>query len=442
MRRGRMASTRSAILYQNLSETVTLIDIPTSIALTAKYEPNLDVLLSSEPPQEPYPSTEPKSERAKANVAKTIGSATESFPTDLLQQALAEIRENHHNGWCFERKISPFQSRVHGKKRKHCSIKQRPPMLVAEEEPDLAVMRRWTRVCAALAVGSVFHLSGNLSSLSDMPDIESQNACIVSNPSPQISKISVPSTEHGYFVPPNASFCMSKITEESASTFSSAVLTLHPNPSPTAGVGQFDLVLLDPPWDNRSVRRSRKYHTISLNEDPMNVIEGMLHPHIAVGALLACWITNKTQVRKAVVKAFDTWDVEIVEEWAWLKTTIHGVPVTDIGGHWRKPYEILLVGRRIDKAYKSLERPTTAQLTRRVLIAVPDLHSRKPCLKELLESLLFNRNEYRALEIFARSLTAGWCSWGNEVLKYNWEGCWSRQECKEVRNAAALDLDG
>ncbi len=34
-------------------------------------------------------------------------------------------------------------------------------------------------------------------------------------------------------------------------------------------------------------------------------------------------------------------------------------------------------------------------------------------------------SDYQALEIFARNLTAGWWSCGDEVLKFNWEGCWT-----------------
>ena len=57
-------------------------------------------------------------------------------------------------------------------------------------------------------------------------------------------------------------------------------------------------------------------------------------------------------------------------------------------------------------------------------MSVPDLHSRKPCLKELIETLLLDANHYRALEVFARHLVAGWWSWGDECLKFNWEGNW------------------
>jgi N6-adenosine-specific RNA methylase IME4 len=62
-------------------------------------------------------------------------------------------------------------------------------------------------------------------------------------------------------------------------------------------------------------------------------------------------------------------------------------------------------------------------VVRRVVAAVPDLHSRKPCLKELFE-LLHMPADYQAVEIFARNLTAGWHSWGDEAILFNWDGFW------------------
>jgi hypothetical protein len=62
---------------------------------------------------------------------------------------------------------------------------------------------------------------------------------------------------------------------------------------------------------------------------------------------------------------------------------------------------------------------------RRVIAAVPDIHSRKPCLKTLLEPYLVDSNDYSALEVFSRYLVSKWMSWGNEVLKYNWDGYWA-----------------
>ena len=63
-----------------------------------------------------------------------------------------------------------------------------------------------------------------------------------------------------------------------------------------------------------------------------------------------------------------------------------------------------------------------------MIAAVPDVHSRKPCLKSLIEEAFeFKAGEYRALEVFARGLVAGWWSWGDECLRFQWEGWWCEE---------------
>lgn len=148
---------------------------------------------------------------------------------------------------------------------------------------------------------------------------------------------------------------------------------------------------------------------------------------------IACWITNKAATHQAVLGTqglFETWGVQLVEEWIWCKVTTRGEPVTEVAGIWRKPYEVCLIGqRRTDAA--SLDHHTPQ---RRVIFGVPDLHSRKPCLKDLAARLLFGNEEERqesrdcaALELFARYAVAGWMSWGLEANKYNHRDWWVDQ---------------
>jgi N6-adenosine-specific RNA methylase IME4 len=143
--------------------------------------------------------------------------------------------------------------------------------------------------------------------------------------------------------------------------------------------------------------------------------------------LVGIWITNKPAVRETVLGEhglFATWGVALVEEWLWLKTTVAGEPVGPLDSAHRKPYEVFLLGRRRRTTTGSAPPPTPpALVVRKVVVAVPDLHSRKPCLKALIDPMV-GFAQYRALEIFARHLVAGWWSWGNECVKFNWEGCW------------------
>ena len=198
---------------------------------------------------------------------------------------------------------------------------------------------------------------------------------------------------------------------------------------------KFDLILFDPPWPNRSVKRTHKtanstYSTAPSLEEIYQLLMGMdLDVLMADSCLVPIWITNKPAVRDLVLGEnglFDCWGVELIEEWVWLKTTVHGEPVTPIDSVWRKPYEILLLGRkRKQYSVPSRDLPQThPQIPRKVMISVPDLHSRKPCLKELLELYVHDASSYRALEIFARHLVAGWWSWGDECIKFNARQYW------------------
>ncbi|KAH0238242.1 MT-A70-domain-containing protein, partial [Aureobasidium melanogenum] len=72
---------------------------------------------------------------------------------------------------------------------------------------------------------------------------------------------------------------------------------------------------------------------------------------LANEGVIAIWITNKPAVRDLVLGEdglFDSWDVQLEEEWLWIKTTTEGEPVSSLDALWRKPYEVLLVGRKHD----------------------------------------------------------------------------------------------
>lgn len=417
----------TAILYQNTEKTITLLDIPTSISLAFRGTPTAPhrEIYSALPPQVPYPSTEPKSDRARANVMRIMGSSSR-FPTTLLRDALDEVKRNHGGPCCLPRRIAPFSvstSCGRGGKRKFMDEKG----WGGEMEPSIQIPTddgRWrrgeTRNGRALSKTHREHF----------PDVGAIARRLVHNPSSVPLPISIGTAVQTYSIPPQTAFYLTNIDKSSISDFSTAAQSSLSTPTASAGPGQFDFILLDPPWDNSSVKRAGRYNTIRQSQDPMLALQEPLGKHIAPGGLVACWITNKEHVRECALAAFDSWAVELVEEWAWLKTTVDGLPVTDLEGLWRKPYEILCLGRQVDFSFKSGDSTTASrrEVLKRIILAAPDLHSRKPCLKELVEPLMPIPAEYRALEIFARSLTTGWWSWGNEAIKYNWDGYWHRNE--------------
>ena len=421
---------KSAILYQNPEKTITLIDLPTSIALAQNRQGEAlrtRSLLSSEPLQEPYSSTEPKTEAAKANVMARLGSEDLHVYKGFICNGLREITEHHQGDWCLPRHLSPVVHMRRGEKRKlddvdfvHDNVEQAP------KEPDISFLEKRTMYTHRPKDHDRLELALSPSSGTQIfPDVRAISHRLRQNLQRNEIDIHLSSPSATFHIPPDSSFFLSSINDQTAGGFSRAASNFYASPSSSAGPGQFDFIILDPPWQNRSVRRSEEYKTMK-NSDPMVAVQGMLGNHMAPKALIACWITNKASSREAALTAFDDWDVELVEEWIWLKTTIKGEPVYDIDGIWRKPFEVLLVGRKVDRLCKpQLVGSVTKETSKRLIVSVPDLHSRKPCLKELIEPMMPDARSYRALEIFARNLTAGWWAWGDEVLKFNWEEYWT-----------------
>ncbi|KAL6719179.1 hypothetical protein ACLMJK_003416 [Lecanora helva] len=414
-----MSPVQDAILYQNPSKTIVLLDIPRSISFAqgTPSHPCTGQIISSPAPETPFPSTEPKTSKARARLLemKLQEDPSTQFPEQLLQRALEGIRAQFDGVWCLERKVSPTSSPKQDRKRKF--DKGSLAVTTAYISTDVVSEKHETSDLSTHDFGYTIDLFAfsNASRANPCPNVNQLANCLCYNPCPHPvffkhtdSHSQLPIT---YMIPPNASFLLSKINSETALAMSMATLTMYPEASATADRGQFDFILLDPPWENRSARRSAKYDTMR-DPEPMEVLQNILGQHIAENGLVACWITNKASVRYAALEAFEVWDVHVIEEWAWLKVTTKGEPVTPLDGLWRKPYEILLLGR---KRALNAEQPSQ-DLLRRVIVGVPDFHSRKPNIKALMEPML--PANCRAQEIFARNLTAEGFAWGDEVLKY------------------------
>ncbi|PNY24935.1 Uncharacterized protein TCAP_05121 [Tolypocladium capitatum] len=183
---------------------------------------------------------------------------------------------------------------------------------------------------------------------------------------------------------------------------------------------KFKLVVLDPPWPNRSARRrTDKYATAaSLPEMRALLASVPVSAHLAPDGLVAVWITNKASIPELLTSpagVFASWGLELAAEWTWVKITGSGQPVYDIDSLWRKPWEKLLIAKPRGARAPSALKP-------KVIVAAPDIHSRKPNLRGLFQDVL--GQSYVGLEVFARNLTAGWWSWGDEVLRFQDAAHW------------------
>lgn len=177
---------------------------------------------------------------------------------------------------------------------------------------------------------------------------------------------------------------------------------------------RFDLIVLDPPWPNRSARRKKNsYHVADSLDDIRQTLSLVpIEAHLAPDGLVAVWVTNKASVIELLAGPrglLAEWGLELVDEWTWLKITTDGEPIVDIDSAWRKPWERIVIAR----ARGSERKPPCRG---RVIVSVPDLHSRKPNLRALFDGVL--PSGYQGLEVFARNLTAGWWSWGDEALRF------------------------
>ncbi|CAL1532434.1 unnamed protein product [Lymnaea stagnalis] len=283
--------------------------------------------------------------------------------------------------------------------------------------------------------------------------------------------------------------------------------------------GGYDLIVIDPPWTNKSVKRKKSYNMI--DEEDLKQIP--LQDLAKVNGLICVWVTNNESLLQFVKdELFPHWSVAWVANWIWIKVTRYGEPICQINTHHKKPYEQIIIGRvqsskqnlssiSCDKNQRTSNRedffrqsqnpqicveleqelplnividcmgdrgvrdeqqdlkqtcPAVAHVgstcdqivctdgrpeckrlqsglprnsegtdscteqhgahktsslnipSSFVLSSVPcSLHSKKPPLSDILMPYL--PLAPKNLELFARNLTSGWCSWGNEVSSIN-----------------------
>ncbi|XP_030346237.1 N(6)-adenine-specific DNA methyltransferase METTL4 isoform X2 [Strigops habroptila] len=203
-----------------------------------------------------------------------------------------------------------------------------------------------------------------------------------------------------YLVPPKSSFLLSDVS------------CLQPLLNYKK---KYDVIVIDPPWENKSVKRSSRYSYLSSWQIKQIPVPALAAPN----CLVVTWVTNRQKHLHFVKdELYPHWSVKTLAEWHWVKITGAGEFVFPLDSLHKKPYEVLVLGRVRGEVKETLRKSEDVRPIpeHKLIVSIPcSLHSHKPPLTVLAE---FLKPDVECLELFARNLQPGWTSWGNEVLKF------------------------
>uniref|UniRef100_A0A0E0KA45 Uncharacterized protein n=1 Tax=Oryza punctata TaxID=4537 RepID=A0A0E0KA45_ORYPU len=104
----------------------------------------------------------------------------------------------------------------------------------------------------------------------------------------------------------------------------------------------YNLIVVDPPWENGCVRQKVAYPTLPNRHFLYLPVHELAH---SAGALLVLWITNREKLWKFVEEElFPAWGVKDHTVFYWLKVKPDGSLIGNLDLLHHRPYECLLVG--------------------------------------------------------------------------------------------------
>ncbi|CAH9144775.1 unnamed protein product [Cuscuta epithymum] len=220
---------------------------------------------------------------------------------------------------------------------------------------------------------------------------------------------------HKYIIPKDSCFYMSDVRK------------IH-NLIPADSDGGFNIIVIDPPWENSSAHQKRRYQTLPNRTFLSLPIKKLTH---TAGALVALWVTNREKLRSFVEnELFPSWGVTYLASLYWLKVKLNGLLISELDLFHHRPYECLLVGYSGGKDNTSDLLKLSDIPDNQVLMSVPGEYSRKPPVGELLREYVSGPCHAGCIELFSRELSAGWTSWGNEPLLFQASKYFCQEEDK------------
>ncbi|XP_019153077.1 PREDICTED: methyltransferase-like protein 2 isoform X2 [Ipomoea nil] len=168
---------------------------------------------------------------------------------------------------------------------------------------------------------------------------------------------------HKYIIPKESCFYMSDVRK------------IH-NLIPADSDSGFNIIVIDPPWENSSAHQKQRYQTLPNRFFLSLPIKQLTH---TAGALVALWVTNREKLRSFVEKElFPAWGVKYVTSFYWLKVKANGSLISELDLFHHRPYECLLLGYSDGKDNTSDFSKLNAIPNNQVFMSVPGDYSRKP----------------------------------------------------------------
>eukprot|EP00053_Salpingoeca_punica_P018008 m.174943 g.174943 ORF g.174943 m.174943 type:complete len:491 (-) comp17338_c0_seq3:1337-2809(-) len=175
------------------------------------------------------------------------------------------------------------------------------------------------------------------------------------------------------------------------------------------GSRQYDLIVADPPWENKSVARGAKYATVDYGDLLRLPIPKLMHAN----TLVALWATNRPKHLRFIQDTLlPRFGLALGGVWHWVKVTPSGEFVVPLDSTHKATYEPILFAAPVGCRRFKICFPKA-----KLVVSVPSAqHSRKPSLQGLLRPFL--PAEPACIELFGRNLAPNTVTLGNQAVLF------------------------